>query len=193
MRKNLPEKDVANEGTGIDLLKEYKDMKGEAAIFHVNNRTDAKAILESESFRAAGGIAVFRQSIAVVNVGIFIALLGLLAFIPAKETPINWLFKIIFIMGISGMGLCVILNGLVARVYLEPDRLVYRNFCGMKKAIIWRDIQHIKPRTIRNENGIYQYLLVFGKDTRIKISWSFIAYGLLKSEIKKRWKQSTNR
>ncbi len=160
-------------------------------MFHVSRRAGVKAVLESEDFKAAGGVAVFRQNIFVVNVGVFIVLLGLLTLIPAEETIVNLLVKTGFVVGTGTTGLYLILDGLFSRVYLEPERLVYKNFCGIRKAIDWRDIRKVSTRVFDSENGMWQYLLVSGDDTKIKISWNYIAYGALRNEIKKRWKQNT--
>ena len=176
--------------SSVTSPKEYKDMDG-GMIFYVNKRTGVKSVLESEDFKAAGGVAIFRQSIAVVNVGIFVALLGLLALIPAEETFLNMLVKITLIIGMGGAGIRLILDGIISRVYWEPERLVYRNFCGIKKAIYWQDIREVRSRHIETNNGFYEYLLVIGEDTKIKISWCYITYGALRSEIKKRRKQNT--
>jgi hypothetical protein len=173
---------------GAAACKKRRDVEG-ITVFHVDKRAGAKAVLESEEFRAAGGVAVFRQSIVVVNVGIFIALLGLLAFIPAKETPLNLLLKLLLIVGMGGAGLYFILDGLVSRVYLEPERLVYRNFCGAEKAIRWQDIRKVKTVVVNGDKGKWEYLLVSGDDMEIKITRNYIAFSVLKNEIDQRRKQ----
>lgn len=145
----------------------------------------AEAVLESEDFQAAQGVAAFRQSIAVTNVGIFIMLIGLLGFIPSKETIAELMSKIILIVGMGTMGLYYTMEGLVSRVYLEPTRLVYRNFCGMKTAIAWRDIRHVST-CFTNDRSRREYLKVSRGKTVIKIKFTYIAYDLLKSEIKRR-------
>ncbi len=169
-------------------FKKHQSTPG-AMVYNVNKRAGVKAVLESKEFREREGIAVFKQSTAVVYVGIFIALLGLFALIPVKETFINIMLKAVLTVFFVAMGLRVILDGLISRVILEPKRIVYKNFCGVEKAICWQDIQKVRSRHVETDNGFYEYPLVIGKDTKIKISWCYIAYGALRSEIQKRWKQ----
>jgi hypothetical protein len=170
-------------------FKKHQSTPG-AMVYNVNNRAGVKAVLESKEFREGKGIAVFRQSTAVVYVGIFVALLGLFALIPVKETFINIMLKAVLTIFFVAMGLRMILDGLISRVILESERIVYKSFCGVEKAIRWQDILKVRSRHVETDNGFYEYLLVIDKDTKIKISWCYIAYGPLRSEIQKRWKQS---
>jgi len=53
--------------------------------------------------------------------------------LSAEDSLQNLTEKIPLFAGFSGGGLFFILDGLVSRVFLAPERLVYRNFCGAKK------------------------------------------------------------
>jgi hypothetical protein len=173
------------------ISKERPD--GGATIFYVNKRAGVKAVLESEEFREAGGVAVFKQSPVVVYVGVFVVLLVLLALIPTEKTFINIIIKALLAVFFGATGLRAILDGLIARVILKPEGIVYRNFCGMEQAICWQDVREVRSRHIETDTGFFEYLLVIGEDTKIKISWCYIAYGALRNEIKKRWKQNKNK
>lgn len=81
--------------------------------------------------------------------------------------------------GFGGGGLYFILDGLVSRVFLAPERLVYRNFYGAKKVIPWRDIKRVSIR-FTHDRSQREYLLVTEKKTKIKISRNYVAYDLLK-------------
>jgi hypothetical protein len=146
----------------------------------------AEAVLASEDFRTAEGVAAFRQGMALTNVGLFIALLGVgAALLPTYDSMAQLLSKIAVSGSFTVMGLYFMLDGLVSRVYLEPDRLVYRNFRGAKTALAWQDIRKVSARFTRGRSR-REYLLVSGKDYDIKIKRNFIAYDLLKSEIDRR-------
>jgi hypothetical protein len=146
----------------------------------------AETVLASEDFRTSEGFAVFRQGMALTNVGIFLALLGAgAALLPTYDSMVQLLSKIALSGSFVLMGLYFMLDGLVSRVYLEPDRLVFRNFCGIRTAVDWQDIRKAGTRFTRDRSR-REYLLVSGKNTKIKIKRNFIAYDLLKSEISRR-------
>jgi hypothetical protein len=146
----------------------------------------AEAVLASDDFRTAQGGAVFRQGMALTNVGIFLALLGAgAAFLPTYGSAAQLLSKILVAAFFLGMGLYYMLDGLVSRVYLEPDRLVCRNFLGAKTSIPWPDIAQVSPR-VTHDRSRREYLLITSKDIRIKLKRNFIAYDLLRSELTRR-------
>lgn len=150
-----------------------------------------ESVLESKAFKVAEGIAAFRQAMGIINVGIFMVLLGSIVFLPlpAADTIENLIAKILLFVGFGTWGFYFILDGLVSRVYLEPERLVYRNFYGGKIAIDWRDIRKVRACVTRDRSK-REYVLVSGNEIQIKIKRNYIAYDLLKSEIKKRREES---
>ncbi len=131
----------------------------------IDSATDAvtawvkKNAAKSDKYKINGMSVTFRAtaSYGVFGIGCTAVAIGC-AFIPD-------LIAKLFFGGIFGIfGVLIMLYGFVMHLTLDPERIAYRGPFGLKKQILWRDVQSVS--IISPEYGD---LLINSRDARIRV------------------------
>ncbi len=113
----------------------------------------------SDKYKIDGMSVTFRATPSYGVVGIFGAAASIgCAFIPD-------LVPKLILSGIFGiLGVLIILYGFVMRLTLDPERIVYRGPFGLKKQMLWRDVESVTVVSAE-----YGDMLISGRQGRIRI------------------------
>lgn len=104
----------------------------------------------SVTFHATKSYGIFGICSTVIAIGC--------AFIPDLAAKL-------VLMAIFGvLGVLILLYGFVMRLTLDPERIIYRGPFGLKKQILWRDVQSVS--VIAPEYGD---LMINSRDARIRV------------------------
>lgn len=110
---------------------------------------------------------IFFVSLAVLAAGVF----NSDSSIPAVLVPLFLGFIILLIL----INICVLLNCVVLRIALDSKSVQFRNFIGMKKRILWKDIESCEAYT----EGGTDYIKLCSRVETIKISQNFSGWQLI--------------
>ena len=107
---------------------------------------DVKAAVGKKQFAIDGDTVVFGVYRFIIAIGLVSVLIAAgAAFIPDITG------KIIMIALFGLLGIPLLLYGLFARLYVDAEKIVYRNPVGIEKQIYWRDITSVYTASMQGD------------------------------------------
>lgn len=133
-----------------------------------------------KSYRKKNGALVFRTNKVIAGTSVLFLLFVLfIAFLPPERfEPMGdsrLAAKLAVIAFFAIPSLILLLYSFVRRVYIDSEKIKYRNIIGLKKEILWRDAKDCE--TVFNDLG--ECLKVNGPDKTIIIGKGFSGYELI--------------
>lgn len=132
---------------------------------------------KSDKYKIKGMSVTFR---AVASYGIF-GIVSTAVGIGAAFIP-ELIARIVFMAVFGLLGILIMLYGFVMQLTLDPERITYRGPLGLKRQILWRDVQSITVVSaenpdlmIRSRNGrirVFGYLAGFNDIKKLLLSRS---------------------
>lgn len=118
----------------------------------------AKHAVNTKQFKVNGGTIVFRVSRFIGGLGLLSILIAVgVAFIP--DQPGKIVLMALFLM----LGVPLFLYAVFAKLYLDDEKVTYRNPIGIKKHIQWQDVRAIYTASVQGD------LLICSDNTTITV------------------------